>query len=197
MSRTLDTRTEGISLQQDPRLEEATQAAKGCFGHDGEFTHKFQHELNGLKESIANQERAQKMQMTSYQDDTGRHLPIGLKPTHTIVLGQAESVNLDPEAISKLASVRALKAELEKQGLTVAPRVVQVYETSRFGPRDDIDAHRMALEVQRNGAAELRDPPAKPPRPKAPEPDTRETIRQMREKINAKKPSLMSKLFGK
>lgn len=194
MSRTLDTREQGLKIEQDPRLEEATQAAKGCFSHNGELSHKFQHELNGLKKTIANKERAEGMGINSYQDDLGRHTPIGQKPSHSIVLGNPASVNLDPEAISKLPSVRALKAELEKQGLTIEPRVVQVFETSIRGPREDIGAHRMALEVQRNGTAELRDPPQ---RPKAADPDTRETLKKLREQANAPKKSFIRKLLGK
>lgn len=198
MSRSFDDSREQFGRnpeRADPRMEQASTEIRKCFNpSSGELTAKFQLELNGLKESIHAQERAERTKAPTYQSASGTHLPVGQKPTHSIILSDPKSVELEPEAFEKLPSYRQLRASLQEQGLTVAPRIGTVYQSSILGPGDDMGAKRMCLEVQRHGNAELREPPKRAP---APEVDTRGTIKQMREKMSAPKPGLMARLFGK
>ena len=197
MSRSDSLETRGPSFGQrddDPRLDDARSNIRKCLNAQGELSPVFQSKLEGLKESIRSHERAvdesnRTGRPVSYQGPDGGHLFTGQRPSIEINTQDTNIERLSIEDYQKLPEYRILKAQLEEQGLTLDTGDYR-HDKNFRGPNNNGGT----LEVIRNGDAELRDAPKRAP---APEVDTRDAVKQMREKMNEPKPGLMARLFGK
>lgn len=194
-SDSFDTRNDAFGQRDiDPRLDDARTNIRKCFDAQGELSPVFQTKLNGLKESIHSHERAvaesnRTGRPVTYIGPDGVHAFTGQRPSIEINKQDTAVDRLTIEDYQKLPEFRALKDHLEKQGLTLTTGDYK-YDQNFRGPNNNGGT----LEVIRNGNAELRDPP---PRPVAPEVDTRDAIKDMRAKMQAPKPGFLGRLLGK
>jgi len=141
----------------DARTERLEREIGKHFQRDGGFTPQFQSELDNLKDDIRAQEDAKASGANSYVSKFGGHLPATYNPHHEIMLSE-EMKALDLREIEGHTSFRAMKAELEQQGLTCKATHKQVWNDGAFGPRATEDAYARCITVRHKAGAELREP---------------------------------------